>query len=48
MALFTLRAADEVRASQFGGGEGEPDADMVTIAQLTSNICGLTINFTAH
>ena len=29
MALFTLRAADEVRASQFGGTDGELDAEMV-------------------
>ena len=32
MALFTLRAADEVRASQFGSAEGELDAEMVAIA----------------
>jgi non-homologous end joining protein Ku len=32
MALFTLRAADEVRASQFGGAQGELDAEMVAIA----------------
>jgi DNA end-binding protein Ku len=32
MALFTLRAADEVRASQFGGAEGNLDAEMVAIA----------------
>jgi DNA end-binding protein Ku len=32
MALFTLRAADEVRASQFGTAEGELDAEMVAIA----------------
>src|SRR5271155_4806982 len=28
MALFTLRAADEVRASQFGSAEGDLDAEM--------------------
>jgi DNA end-binding protein Ku len=32
MALFTLRAADEVRASQFGNAEGDLDAEMVAIA----------------
>jgi DNA end-binding protein Ku len=32
MALFTLRAADEVRASQFRGAEGDLDAEMVAIA----------------
>ena len=32
MALFTLRAADEVRAPQFGGVEGDLDAEMVAIA----------------
>ena len=32
MALFTLRAADEVRAPQFGSAEGELDAEMVAIA----------------
>jgi DNA end-binding protein Ku len=32
MALFTLRAAAEVRASQFGGAEGDLDAEMVAIA----------------
>ena len=31
MALFTLRAADEVRTPQFGG-EGDPDAEMVAVA----------------
>src|ERR1700736_6310156 len=29
MALFTLRAAEEVRAAQFGMAEGELDAEMV-------------------
>jgi DNA end-binding protein Ku len=33
MALFTLRAAEEVRAAQFGMAEGELDAEMVAIAQ---------------
>ena len=33
MALFTLRAAEEVRAAQFGVAEGELDADMVAIAK---------------
>jgi DNA end-binding protein Ku len=33
MALITLRAADEVRASQFGTAEGELDAEMVAIAR---------------
>jgi DNA end-binding protein Ku len=32
MALFTLRAAAEVRASQFGNAEGDLDAEMVAIA----------------
>jgi DNA end-binding protein Ku len=32
MALFTLRAAAEVRTSQFGAGEGDLDAEMVAIA----------------
>ena len=32
MALFTLRAADEVRAAQFGSAEGDLDAEMVAIA----------------
>src|SRR5438309_7703520 len=31
-ALFTLRAAGEVRASQFGSAEGDLDAEMVAIA----------------
>ena len=33
VALFTLRAAEEVRAAQFGIAEGEPDAEMVAIAK---------------
>src|ERR1700723_1978073 len=33
MALFTLRAAEEVRAAQFGIAEGELDAEMVAIAE---------------
>ena len=32
MALCTLRAADEVRASQFGSADGDLDAEMVAIA----------------
>jgi DNA end-binding protein Ku len=32
MALFTLRAADEVRAPQFGSAEGDLDSEMVAIA----------------
>jgi DNA end-binding protein Ku len=32
MALFTLRAADEVRAAQFGSAEGDLDPEMVAIA----------------
>jgi DNA end-binding protein Ku len=32
MALFTLRAAEEVRAAQFSSPEGELDAEMVAIA----------------
>src|SRR5271155_2738485 len=32
MALFALRAADEVRAPQFGSAEGDLDAEMVAIA----------------
>jgi DNA end-binding protein Ku len=42
MALFTLRAAGEVRAPQFSSAEGDLDAEMVAIAgtiirQRTSN-----------
>jgi DNA end-binding protein Ku len=33
MALFTLRTAEEVRASQFGSAEGDLDADMVDLAR---------------
>ena len=33
MAPITLRAADEVRASQFDNSEGELDAEMVAIAR---------------
>ena len=33
MALFRLRAADEVRAAQFPSAEGEFDAEMVAIAR---------------
>ena len=33
MALFALRAAEEVRATQFGIAEGEVDAEMVAIAK---------------
>ena len=33
VALFTLRAAEEVRAAQFGIAQGEPDAEMVAIAK---------------
>ena len=33
MALFILRAADEVRAAQFDPAEGELDTEMVTIAK---------------
>jgi DNA end-binding protein Ku len=33
MALFTLRAADEVRTAQFPNAEGELDPDMVAIAR---------------
>src|SRR6516225_9217640 len=32
MALFTLRAGDEVRAPQFGDNAGDLDAEMVAIA----------------
>src|SRR5215469_15846123 len=32
MALYTLRVAGEVRASQFGHAEGDLDAEMVAIA----------------
>src|SRR5207302_9367065 len=32
MALFTLRAAGEVRAPEFGNVEGDLDAEMVAIA----------------
>jgi DNA end-binding protein Ku len=33
MAFFTLRAAKDVRAAQFGMAEGELDAEMVAIAK---------------
>jgi len=33
MALFTLRAADEVRPAQLGSAEGDLDAEMVAIAR---------------
>jgi hypothetical protein len=33
MALFTLRAAEEVRAAQFGLAEGELDPEMVAIGK---------------
>ena len=33
MALFTLRAADEVRPTQFGPAEGDLGAEMVAIAR---------------
>jgi len=33
MALITLRAADEVRASHFGTADGDLDAEMVAIAR---------------
>jgi DNA end-binding protein Ku len=33
MALFTLRAAEEVRPAQFGSVEGDLDAEMVAIAR---------------
>jgi DNA end-binding protein Ku len=32
MALFTLRAASEIRAPQFGSADGDLDAEMVAIA----------------
>ena len=43
MALFTLRAAEEVRAAQFGMAEGELDAEMVAIAK--ANITQRTGSF---
>jgi hypothetical protein len=43
MALITLRAADEVRASQFGTAEGELDAEMVAIARLSRGGPALSI-----
>jgi len=39
MVLFTLRAADEVRASQFGSAVGELDPEMVAIAERASMLC---------
>jgi non-homologous end joining protein Ku len=33
MALFTLRAADEVRVSQFDSTEGDLNAELVSIAK---------------
>jgi non-homologous end joining protein Ku len=41
MALFTLRAADEVRAPQFPAVEGELDAEMVAIARGTGPAPGM-------
>jgi DNA end-binding protein Ku len=43
MALFTLRAAEEVRAAQFGMAEGKLDAEMVAIAK--ANITQRTGSF---
>jgi DNA end-binding protein Ku len=37
MALFTLRAAEEVRAAQFGTHDGDLDAEMVAIAGAIMN-----------
>src|ERR1700674_5567998 len=37
MVLFTLRAADEVRASQFASAESDLDAEMVAIAGAIIN-----------
>ena len=37
MALFTLRAAEEVRRAQFANPEGDLDADMVAIAGAIIN-----------
>ena len=33
MALFTLRAAEEVQPAQFGSAEGDLDVEMVAIAR---------------
>jgi DNA end-binding protein Ku len=33
MALFTLRAAEEVRAAQLGSAQGDLDVEMVAIAR---------------
>ena len=33
MALFTLRAAEEVQSAQFGSAEGDLDVEMVAIAR---------------
>ena len=40
VALFTLRAAEEVRAAQFGIAEGESDPEMVAIAKAIAQRTG--------
>ena len=37
MTLFTLRAAEEVRAAQFGSAEGDLDVEMVAITRPISD-----------
>jgi hypothetical protein len=37
MTLFTLRAAEEVRAAQFGSAEGDLDVEMVAITRAISD-----------
>jgi non-homologous end joining protein Ku len=53
MALFTLRAAEEVRAAQFGVAEGELGAQMVAIAkaiiaQRTGSLAKAAIHIAGH
>ena len=43
MALFTLRAANEVRAAQIGSAESDPDTERVAIARATLTSCSWTI-----
>jgi DNA end-binding protein Ku len=43
MALFTLRAADEVRPAQFGSAEGDLDAEMVAIARAIGRASQSTV-----
>ena len=48
MALFTLRAADEVRAPQFAATDGDLDAEMVAIARANIRQRTGTIDPSTH